>query len=1122
MPTFYAAPVATECTATLPSWSAPAAGSCTATFDSDARWRRARPSGIASVDGYGEPGVRNEQEFVRPAGFFDEITGPAPYPAGGVSAQMPERLPTPAQRITTRGVYLGAPTVYIPAAPTLYAIPDGFDGLAVAKPAIDWLTFLVRAGGVFEDGIAPRAPSANRISARLFGGFESPPITRVTASLPVPGAPKVARYYAPATQHSSTYGEDQSIFGATRLLYDQFVKPGGLHPPPVSSQKVENFTRLLLPSGWHKGGVGVGTRAINKNRRLFPGGSDYMAFHHVSGGPGTEQKLTVWFRNRPVDVDGKGIDQLTIPKPTLTHFLRYLELAGKSKDYLAHGVQWISRSPRHVAPDSRFDFPPTIDSSHMVGGTRYLLALGSDMSRFGTRIVPEGQIINTPHDLNMAGYGMAHVELWIRRVHPDGFETIHTALRFGQHDVWNLRQYIHHQVVVGEPSDRLNPPAITDRHRADNRNRVMAPTGSRMDRFGYTRINNAARAVLPFGAPPPQFVPFQKYGFVTHWIQPAQPAGLEAMVFGRWLSVYNGARVIGPVSVGSQQQFGQAALKNLNRTFTSIGRIESMGVGYPFVADAVRELTFDPRYAIAPPYNSGHVVKLYTRYVFDATVGDSYKGNTAWLQIRWNIVYPRWGIFHPPDYVGMAAMRNVTPELRHRGKLSEEFGQAMVRKERESYETLGDDMMWFGRLIIRDRRTWSIAFGVQPPAVMPGPVLTKFGGRPEDQIISVRKGIEPTPRIQNQVPPPKLNYQFVLAEGFDTSKFVDPLVKANSIRVEPGYWDHLFSDETRVELLHRVLEGEGIERLEENVGDPRLSPHTIYAVMDAPAQAKRNHPSRQLHYVDHSRSTRLTGVGANQTISFRYRTVKPNGFVPPGSQASPRPKVENKTKQVWTEGFMDERVGWPVIPGPQYIDQDRGGWDSQSFAEPLVAPPPYFGPRYVKPAGKNALTVPKHEIDFFHRHRGAQGFDAMLMGKSLHNDTPYLWQGLRVGPRVPIIISGGDQNVYGDAWVSLWERDLAPESFDGANVDGYDPRNFGGRLKVRNAMDPTPARRTLAPVGVAAPFIYGHSTRKMLHHILPDGDSDQFRKSGGFPLPGLYDSGGQDFSELGETAVEHA
>ena len=123
-----------------------------------------------------------------------------------------------------------------------------------------------------------------------------------------------------------------------------------------------------------------------------------------------------------------------------------------------------------------------------------------------------------------------------------------------------------------------------------------------------------------------------------------------------------------------------------------------------------------------------------------------------------------------------------------------------------------------------------------------------------------------------------------------------------------------------------------------------------------------------------------------------------------------------------------------------------------------------------------------------------QGWNALSMGASKPNDTPYTWQGLRVGPLMPTIPKGFNAEQFGTAWVSLRVRDLFVPGDDFMQVAEYDPMEFAKRMMVRNASTPRPPAQGIGPAGFDTFAAGTPGARLGAHYIRPDGNAEQYRK----------------------------
>lgn len=854
------------------------------------------------------------------------------------------------------------------------------------------------------------------------------------------------------------FGAGDTPGGGTQYLF-----PSGESFLQTVAPTVRNAAEILAP-GSASGGAQVGAPGIqNRTQEVRGAGGTYQ---FAAGA------ASVWLYTRYLLPPGAHTQ--SFGTQWASHWLRYITAAGVG-DKTARGTPWISHNPRKLAPTG-FDAMKVLES-HVVGGTRHIFPVGTEMTQWGTRIIPERQVA---YPAGFAGeVGKPDVQLYTRYLHPQSFRTNPDDLRFGRQDVWNLRQIVQQDY---DPNDGLSPPPFGQWTAIENRNKEPVPVGWLSERHGYQFVWNKASPVTPTGieAPP------TGAGSVTHWRRAVVPGGIDSLASGRWHAAYNTADVL-HAQGASHQDFGQHALENRSRLYDKVGNFDSMAVGAPMVAERVRELRIEERHTIEPPQIDLPEVKLHTRYVEYVSAGDFSGAGMPVLDIRWTVIAPRW-TFHPPAWIGEPALHNVTPELRTGGANHEEFGTPGIRTQWRRVETKDGGMTQWGRPIIRDRRHWVefVTVGA-PPNLMPGPKVTKVGGLPDPQGVQPQ-GIGPS---TEQVARPVVGALMARVAGFDALRFGAQVVTANSIRVEPGYWE-LLVGEPSFTLKNRSLSVEGIKP-KTDVGRPQLSPHTIYSVMEAPQQAMENHPTeRTLHYVDHDPYTGkpLTGPGIPR-ISHWAIKVGVDGVDVPYRQVG-EPAVENLRRYVGAAGFLSMRFGVPSIPGDQAMtvyDPE----DGQAFGSHEVGRPPYVGPQYVDSGGIAPPATPAPIVEFRDRVRSMTGWESLAMGASVQGDTPYQWRGLRIGPLMPTIPDGFASEALGEPWISLRVRDVAMQGFD-AFESTYDLDHFDLRMRVRGTPVPPQPAQVLGAVGIVPAPVGTPDARRGTHYIRPDGNAEQYRK----------------------------
>ena len=818
----------------------------------------------------------------------------------------------------------------------------------------------------------------------------------------------------------------------------------------------------------------------NKVRTIFADADNHLRM-------GTD--LVVWFRYRYVELESKGIYSQAFASPKIEHGVR--DLLAKGSDFSAIGqpTTWFKIRSVNVLGIS-----DTFSSNHRVGGTQFVKPAGYIASLFGERIVPENQGIYGT-GFNAQGFTENHrIELHTRWVRATGFLTfgIQTSDRYGTASVWNKRQYIQQNYDSG---DGLNPGAFGQWTYIVNRNREIKVSGFNASRYGYTLIDNKARPLLPSGKDHSMI----GKAMVADRIRHLKPQGMEPPYLSGWGRIHNTAFVIAPLAV-KHDQWGAPSVVNTRREYRWIGAFESMQFGNPMIAFRIRKLSIESRYSIAPIYMPLPKVDLYTRYIDPPGPDLSAFGGPS-LHIKWNTFTPRWT---HRELFGDAIVRNVTPELKQRGNNSEEFGHTGVKlyKQYLSIDGYGSELL--GKTIISYRdRSMSItgrnymAFGLHkvvktgaPPYSLQQITLDWDGEGPRPDDYS-GKGIE-LPIFQVSTPSVKSNVIF--AEGFVATKFGATHTQSNGILLESGIQEFSVGNHF-VGLKNRTIQVPTMgDFLQIEDTRPKISPHTIYAVMEAPAQAIRNHPSNGLHFVNSDSGNRLPGeVFGWVTVTNRHRVIRPSGF---NISDWYGPKVALRKRYIKPEPFNSFRMGWhyALDGSPQGVEQYESN-DTSLYGMPNIYSP-YYGPQTIRVNGMNANVFGSGKVEFFHRTVRASGTNMLVMGAGRSGDTPYKPQGLWVGEPKPTIPKGFNAEVFGSTTISLRVRDVTVEGFD-SFISEMDISNFKGRMKVTLVKKPVviePKEIMLEAFGLTT---YGiPNIRLKTHYIRPDGNSDQYRKGG--------------------------
>ncbi len=1114
---------------------------------------------------YGTARIWNLRQHVSAAGFRSDLHG-KPNVLGGVKYAAPAGI---------ESLAFGQ-TLVINTTADQTARPPGIEPQLVPKPFVSPQTVFAAGFYSFTGGIAlvQRNPSPLGWDGLLWG---RPFVYQKTRYIRPAGIDGFETGYPRAADKARKLLHKASavtaVFGDTRLrLKDYRIQPVGFDAAePSPWAEVRNTRRFVRPLSVAPEGVGQGAQARNKTPSIAPSGFEAQQFGRLGymvvgwrvrsvapsgipvpffqfGGPslwqtpsftpfgiaapavpaptvwpavrritavGSDMQRvsapTVWFSYRFIAAEGRGIAGGSYGTARVEHDRRGIDMLGAT--FMAFGTAWVSRGLRAVAP---LGIPDPLLSLHQIGGTRYLGAVGFEATRWLTRITPENREI-FPKTFG-AEYGWPTVQNRKRPVFPAG---IRTYLEEGQHwgtaRVWNLRQVV---TMYEDQESGLWPLPWPQWTAIENRNKVMRASGFNAGRVGGAVVANNARLVQPSGIDHPVLPEYQKTGAVTHRVRPLPLDGIEAPLMSRWIVVHNRARPLLPHGFAATLP-GQAEVINLRRFYRMQGSYATE-FGYPFVADRVRTLSFESRYGIQPPRIELPTVHLHTRYVEPPSISAPEVGNAA-LTIFFRRITPRWT---HRDFFGDPFVKNKTPELHTRGRVSEEWGGATVRLQWRPILAMGASTQLFGQARVADRRQRVDVPGANFMVVSDKVTVRRFGEDPvATQYIDLRKFTMNADNAQVELddgfgipyPWPSMGTPDLLkgyifhgkgpGQDHDMLTMGRPSVSANGVRVEPGIFD-FYIGEPFVSLRKRRIDAPSIGQLivdgSDNGGSmgswgkPRLSPHTIYAVMEAPAQAMRNHNMNptSLHPVHRS----VTFGQARVTVW--NGSIKPNGIAASGALGTPgttwgvgSPSLINKRQHLAPTGTLMQRMGWPVIPGPQsiFIEEPIA---QHTMGTPRVTPPPYVGPTYIRAGAISFQSFGQPLVDHRHRTVRPSGWFSQVVTASFGGSGGtggYMPQTLTVGPRRPTIPSGYDAAGYGLPWVSLRVRELQAVGHD-SFVSEYDYQNFAKRMRVRNASDSWGGRRSILTHGHQSSRVGAPGVRPGTHYIRPDGNSDQYRK----------------------------
>lgn len=820
-----------------------------------------------------------------------------------------------------------------------------------------------------------------------------------------------------------------------------------------------------------------GLTISNRVRNIYAGiGSDQQRF----GG------ITTWHYSRTIRLEGWGSSRWS--KPSIEHQQRELLAKGSLHSLLGNNA-WLSYRVRLILPKS---IEPERIPIHRVGGTQHISFIGFDASRFGERIIPESLSV-FPQGF-VARFGWPTIDLKIKYAKPIGFLTNgqEGAHRFGTARVWNLRQYV---IQVFDVNNGLVPPKWIGWTAISNRNRIISTLGVNTVAFGRSAIINKATPLLPKGFSALTIPTLM----IAERIRKVRFEGMEAPYISGWVAIHNAADVLLAEGINSQR-FGNGQIINTRRYYPRVGNFESLIMGLPMIADRIRYLGFEHRYTIQPPYLALPKVDLHTRYIAD--IGHDNEmlqmGNPS-LEIHWKIITPRWTL---RNAYGDATVKNVTPEMKTRGRDAAEFGQTFVRLQWRPLPIDGAVTELFGRseIAFRDRKLQIIGFThwnvPRPHVVKTGipPYYPQYIWLDNVDIDGDEKRGHGIELPKQQVPMPLVESNVVFPQGFTAGTYGSHHIQSNGILVEPGLQE-LIVGSPNVTLKNRTITVPTLgDLLEIKDVKPRLSPWTIYAVMEAPAQATKNHDYANLHFVNSSGGYRAAGeVFGRVIITLQHRIIR-NATVGLETSVGRNHHAQLRLRYInlHDHGIRSLRTGVHVV-GP--FDQNIIQFDSIDMAlygRPEIVRPSYLGPQTIKVPSTNSLSFSQNRVELLNRNILAKGTQMTQMGTRKSADQAFMWQGLRVGPLIKGNYGGWQSDSFGTTFISLKVREITIEGSDQLTI-GYDYTQFDKRMRVL-IIKPTLAQKNIHALGFDAIRFSVPNIKPAVHYIRPDGNADQFRK----------------------------
>lgn len=898
------------------------------------------------------------------------------------------------------------------------------------------------------------------------------------------------RYYLAKGFLSQTIGTAEIINKTPSI----FVRPT-ISPYGVATPRISNWIGILTPTGIDSQLIGRVT--VIKTPELFPQGhADTVVSKPIvwyknrevrPSGPSTASygKPQFWFRYRhakPMSWRSSGF-----ANPTFTHGIRELIVHGFRQDAL--GISWVSQGTRRLEPLSIHRASST---NHMVGYSRSINAHGFIATEFGTRITP------IPQSLYPSGFaeqwGLPLFDLQTKYVYLQGFISVgqQPADRWGAINTYNFTQYIQQNY---DGSSGLAPPKWSDWQSIENRNKSIGVVSFLSQKFGYTKIDNNAAQLLPAGVEPPQSDRFN-LNMISHGIRPIAIEGIDSLFMGAWGVVYNGARVVTPAG-RTHTSYGEHSAINTRRYFRDWGRLDSLELGAPMIADRIRTVDIEPRYSISPPQINLPTIDLYTRYATFRGYETAAYGLPSLIE-RFNIIATGWSY---QERIGYPSVKNNTPEIGIYGHDSSEFGVTAIRTQWRDVVAQGDTTTLFGLTNIADTKRTMTVRGWLDSMTSQLPKVIKMGTNPympQNIWLHDESGSGGSSGIASgAVGKPWLNQNVLYHRSEKSSEaFGTAFVWGNNLYVSVGI---AIDNVGKNHSIENKIKAIGVPSLpfSESFGKPRMSPYTIWARTDTPYQAQTNHSTGKpvFHEVDYytfSGNPQVSKAYVESTIRY----IRPQGIEHPTNYyVGQNVFIELRRRYVQPRSFRWAAFGLPEIPFTLKTVKLNGGINNSVYGRPAITRPPYTGPQSIYTLGIGSFRSGSTSADLFIRHLQASGRDSLAMGRSESWDTPYMWQTLRVGERVPLMIGGGDMSAFGSTYIGLRVRDIALDGFNSFRSE-YEPARFGERMKVTGETINYVPNQSIEVKGIHHPSIGKNEVTLAQHYIRPDGNSDQFRKGG--------------------------
>ncbi|THJ36160.1 hypothetical protein E8K88_02530 [Lampropedia aestuarii] len=876
-------------------------------------------------------------------------------------------------------------------------------------------------------------------------------------------------------------------FGSATVSKSQDIWPTGIQSGVFGQTSLSNWTRDIEHVGSSFLAFGQ-TRAFNRDQYLRAGNINPRNLY------GSARLSHREFYPRP-----SGIQSMALGQAWLSHEVRGFAAVGGVQS-ASYGSAWVSHTLRDFRARG-IDNMIAMGNPRVQDKAREVKPDAWDSQTFGSTIRPVDQSLFLIGWRTGAMGGASYLQNLRLQIEPIGFHaTEGEQYRFGWVEAQMMLRY-----VSQTPSAETEGGIFGHWTAIENINRAMEVYGFTGLRFGYTNIYNNARTIDIRG--------IDSLNFGANLADLAErviaPSGWDSYFSSRYNAVHNDMRPIGPDGIAPELAFGTADVKNTRRYYERLGNFDSIVFGRAWLSEALRSIAIEPRWSIEPPQVDGPVVQLWTRYLGVQGI-DAFRASNHDVGIRWNEILARWS--KSSDWFGFATLKNLTPELQFEGTELQAFGRPFVRLQWQDYDVQGDSHQVFGRAQV-EYRTKIREFRGFDPSRIPASHLVYNAYIPPPEPPDPNRSIFPRGFNSGGVGIPKFPWdmqstRLVYVTGWKSSnepavhEFQTGNIENISIDVDG---ETAFGTATLGNKNRAVLVAGFPNAMVFDPPRPAFSPHAIYATVEAPPQAVRNHPFRLLHYVNSDGGERAPGVVFGRAW-LRLNPVPDQSIYPrwgplPSAQFGDL-AIENWHRYLYPEGLNSLEVRFHVMLGGDLVTEHYDSSDTMKLGNPIVrfaSLGPVDPTHYVMPSGvyRDPFLGSKHEVQHFHRQMQLSGWASSSLGSS-RGGPVFMRQSLYAGPPRNPEFQGFEISKYGTAWLSHWIREIKPHGVDALEMD-YAMSEFDKRMRVTGTPEAGQSAQDIRFLGYDAMRAGVPDVKNLVHFITPDGNADMSRSPLAWP-----------------------